>query len=136
MTQEYVTGDTLYIAEIIREIWGDKLKVQYLDPKRLAMLDDKPYQIVEVQPDGREVVVLQVPKLDHTVIDKLVKLDTHMTDTLAEIDRQNAAVQKAIRDANAEKSEHRKDVTSSALTSRKHTWTFKDDEGNLRTIRD
>lgn len=126
-----VDDDLMGIVSEIRDRWPD-LDVKYLDPDRFPELTDAPYIIV----DQAGHTVMRVWELNRTVIDQLMLRDQSAKELHKLITREE---EKAKREREAKKQEvreERKDLLKHVVRSPKGSYSFKDDEGEKRVIKD
>lgn len=128
-----VERDVFSISQIIAERWPE-LRIMYLDPSRVAEVNDPPYKIVEKCKDGNYREVMRVWQLDYSVIRRLELADTHSVDVEALLDGLVAKEQAKTKAKYSEANEQIKDIAVSALTTPKKKYTFKTENGRLVTI--
>lgn len=125
-----VEHDVYDIVKTIKERYGDRVKVQYLDPAQIAGISDAPYRILEyVQATAQYEVLFSVWTLDQRVLHQLELMDTHKNlSILAEMDREyERELQRQQKEAD-EQFEEARELTTAAFRTDK-TFTFKDDQG-------
>lgn len=85
-----VSDDVLGVVKRLQE-YDENIVVQFADPAKCD-ITDAPYRIMELCPDGMLRVIMEVWKLDNTVLERLYALDTQKWDVLQRIDKANQAV--------------------------------------------
>jgi hypothetical protein len=131
----YVESDVLNIVEKIRA-YDPNLNIKYCDPA-LADLDDAPYKIVELCPDGVERVVFYVWKLDETILERIYAADNACNNVLVGLNNNNLIAKKAQERRYEEIRLEDQDIVASYLKSPKGKFSFKRREDDaLVTIDD
>jgi hypothetical protein len=131
----YVESDVLNIVEKIRA-YDSNLRVKYCDPA-LAELNDAPYKIVELCPDGIERIIFYVWKLDETVLERIYAADNAHNNVLVNLDNVNLIAKKAQERRYEEVRLEDQDIITSYLKSPKGRYSFKRREDDaLVTIDD
>lgn len=128
-----IDDDLLGIIEEIRYRWP-ALRVVTLDMDAHHDIFDAPFRILELCHDGVERKVMDVWKMDRTVIDKLHQMATVDLDKL--VADQNAKATKVRDDKFKEALGAANDVVAHALHHPGTSYSFKDSEGDLVTISD
>lgn len=119
----YVEHDTLHIVQRIME-YDPNLRVKYLDPDRGGDLNDPPYKIFELCPDGHERLVFGVWILDERVLERLWAADNHRNDVLYRLDGTNALARQNLTRRFAEEREAAKEITKAVIRSPRDTYTM------------
>lgn len=119
----YVEEDTLRIVEKIRE-YDPKLRVKYLDPDASGELDDPPYKIMELCPDGFERLIFGVWSLDDRVLERLWAADTQRHDILQRLDGTNAIATVNSKRRYEEEREQTLDMVKSVLKSPRNEYSL------------
>ena len=81
---------------VVREIYDrwPNVRVKYLDPDHVAMPNDKPFMICEVDEQGNEHIIFTCDALDGRVIEQLKRNDSHNVDLEAIFERETQKVQR------------------------------------------
>lgn len=119
----YVESDVLDIVQRIRE-YDPNLRIKYLDPDRGGELDDPPYKIMELCPDGHERLVFGVWSLDERVMARLFAADTQRHDILARLDGVNGVARANQTRRYEEEREEMIEKAVAVLRSPKDTYTL------------
>jgi len=130
-----VERDALLVAEAIND-YDPSLRVICLDPNT-AGINDAPFIIAQMCPDGVLRRIFEVWQLDNSVLARIEAADTTRHDVQAKIDWINAEARKASKKRYEEKMAINKDIALSVLKTKKSSFTYKDKEtGELVTIHD
>lgn len=119
----YVEEDTLRIVQRVME-YDPNLRVKYLDPDRGGELNDPPYKIFELCPDGHERLVFGVWDLDERVIERLWAADTQRHDVLYRLDGTNALARQNIKRRFEEERAEALEIVQAVVRSPKDTYTM------------
>lgn len=131
-----IERDVLGIVQSISERYGQRVRIQYLDPNQIAGISDAPYRILEYVQETDTVpahyeVLFSVWQLDQRVLDQLALMDTHKNfSILAEMDKEYEREQRRIQKEADDQFEEALELSKAAFRTDK-TFTFKDDQGNL-----
>lgn len=139
-----IPGDMFRVVDEIQSRWPN-LWVTYLNPDHCTSpgkvgpcLGDAPYQIWERTEQGPRHI-MDVWKLDQSVIDRLHASDGSKYDILAEIDKHNAKVKKAEQDKKNEELAEGQDMSASALghfAKGRIEFHYTNEHGEKRVIKD
>lgn len=140
-----VERDVLNIVEKIRN-YDSNLLVKYVDPNRIN-LGDAPYRITERCPDGMERLIMEVWKLDETVLDRIMAADNSRNNVLLSIDSANLLAEKIQKRRYEEICLEDQDLMTSYLKSPKGKYSFRrrkdealviidDQEGRKHTVKE
>lgn len=128
----YVEDDVLGIIGRIME-YDPNLRVQYLAGR--GQLDDAPYRVVELCPDGIERMVMGCWELDERVLQRLFAADTQKQDILRNLDRVNGdARERSKRRFRDESLAEAKEMTISILRSPKTEYSMPGQEEGEKVI--
>lgn len=126
-----VHRDVLGVVDEIRRIFGDSLKVQYIDPKH-ARPNEKPYRIMEIDDRGKWHVVFDTDTLDDRVIVQLYEIDKKRGhDALAELVKKETAELMAAAKLEEEWNKEEAEPLMARAVKDTRAFTFKNDRGDL-----
>jgi len=130
---QLVERDALMVAEAINN-YDPSLRVICLDPLK-AGINDAPFIIAQVCPDGVLRRIFETWQLDSSVLARIEAADTTKHDVQARIDWVNAEVRGASEKRYKEKMDMNREIALSVLKTKKSKFTYKDrDTGELVTI--
>lgn len=81
---------------VVKEIYDrwPNIRVKYLDPDHVALPNDKPFMICEVDEYGNEHIIFTCEALDGRVIEQLKRNDSHNVDLQEVFEREMQKVQR------------------------------------------
>lgn len=130
-----VEHDVLNVVEKIRN-YDSNLRVKFVDPLR-AEFGDAPYRVTELCPDSMERLVMEVWKLDETVLDRIMAADNSRNNVLLSLDNSNLIAQQIEKRRYEEIRLEDQDILHSYLKSPKGRFSFnRRQDGALVTIDD
>ena len=130
---QIVERDALYITEKLMDYDPD-LRVLCLDPEK-AGVNDAPFVVVKLQPNGTMQRVLEAWQLDDTVVQRVYLADgqrNNQLEQLVKLEQQKKAEKER---ADKEVMGHNHEIFQGALANEKSEYTFKKDD-KLVTVSD
>ncbi len=120
-----VERDALKVVEELKRI-DPNIEVVCLDPNR-ANINDAPFIICEICPDGQMRRIFEAWKLDKSVIDRVRAADMHRgINLLNEIDAVNSIMQQQNQRRFRDEMEDRKELVTSIAASNKSSFSYID----------
>jgi len=116
-----VSDDVLGVVRRLQE-YDENIVVQFADPDQ-ADFTDAPYRIMERCPDQQLRVIMEVWKLDASVLERLYALDTQKLDVLARIDKANQAIVLGEKRRYQDETRALSEMAADVLRSPKDTYT-------------
>lgn len=123
-----VERDVLNIVQKLQE-YDSNLKVQYLDPNRASEPGDAPYQILELDQEGRWRLVFKVWELNDSVIDRIRAADMRNPEFLKNMDAHNMRIRMESKRRYEEKMLEAADITKHVISSPKGRYTIPSADG-------
>lgn len=127
-----VEKDALGVAEALAA-YDENIFIFCLDPN-VAGINDAPFIISELCPDGQYRRIFECWQLDKSVVDRVMQADTSKYDVLTQMDKINDRVRRNAQQRYEEIMLENKEMAVSVLKSPKSTYTVPNSQGGISKI--
>ena len=121
-----VEEDVYRIAQQIRE-YDPNLRIKYL--AQHGQIEDAPYALFELCPDGQERLVFHIWELDQRVLERIEAADNQKRNVLVDLEGKNLLAKRNQQRRYEERRLEALDIVQHIVGSPKGRYTWKSDEG-------